>query len=235
MTTGCPRCGMPQSSLVGSSSENDENQMAPVPSSDGDETWNGYGRGDEGCNDCRGKSLEFDGLIALWAYSGRVCDAIVAAKYVYNAPLADAMGRRLGATVADRLAKLNHSPPDCVTYVPSHVTRQMSRGGNAIIAVAQTVARAIDRPCRKLLKANRMIKKQAWLDDDARQKNVHGAFSVRKSYASPRSPQLANQHILVVDDVYTTGATGNAVASALKQAGVARVTWVVTARTVRGR
>ncbi|TWU58100.1 ComF family protein [Rubripirellula reticaptiva] len=211
MASACRRCGSPQSIVV--------NRSAPAESV-------------VECQNCRSHSHEFDAVIALWSYNGRVCDAVVAAKYVHNAPLADAMGRRLGQRAAAYFA--GSAVPDCVTYVPSHLTRQMTRGGNAIVSVAQSVAKSLNRPSRGLLKLNRAIAKQAWLDDEARQKNVHGAFSVRKSYASPRSPQIANRHILVVDDVLTTGATADAVAGALKQAGAAKVTWAVTARAVRG-
>ncbi|MGB7324939.1 MAG: ComF family protein [Rubripirellula sp.] len=212
MASACRRCGIPQSIVV--------NRSTPAESL-------------LDCQNCRSHSHQFDAVVALWSYNGRVCDAVVAAKYVHNAPLADAMGRRLGDRAAAYFAGPD-TPPDSVTFVPSHLTRQMTRGGNAIVAVAQSVAKSINRPCKGLLKLNRAIAKQAWLDDEARQKNVHGAFSVKKSYDSPRSPQIANRHILVVDDVLTTGATADAVAGVLKQAGAAKVTWAVTARAVRG-
>ncbi|TWU51039.1 DNA utilization protein GntX [Rubripirellula tenax] len=229
MVSGCRRCGMPGSMATSvRPTSSPESTYTGEPTSTDD-------RGPENvdllpCPSCRSSGHEFDGVVALWSYQGRVTDAVIAAKYVHNAPLADAMGRRLGQRVQ---CDLNQVPADCVTYVPSHLTRQLTRGGNGNLAIAETVARVIGRPCGSLLRVNRRIDKQAWLDDEAREINVRGAFSARKSYALPRSPRITNRHILVVDDVLTTGATANEVARVLKQSGAAGVTLAVVARAVR--
>ena len=136
------------------------------------------------CRRCRDSKLEFDQVFPLWAYLDRVRDAIVAAKYAHQAPLSDAFGRRL----SDRLSLLvEHDCPDVVTFVPSHFSRQFSRGGNSNVTTATAVATGIGQPCRQLLRITRRIEKQAWLDEAERAKNVLGAFAPKKSYAFLRS------------------------------------------------
>ncbi|MFG0260951.1 MAG: ComF family protein [Novipirellula sp. JB048] len=166
----------------------------------------------------------------MWRYHGLVCDAVVAAKYVSQSPLADALGRRLGRVLAEPLAE---DRPTQVTYVPSYITRQWVRGGVGVRCVAEAVARTLGIPSNSLLRASRQIAKQAWLDDQQRLDNVHQAFQIRRRFGLLRSPNLTNQHILLVDDVFTTGATTNEIAKVLRQAGARKVTIGVVARTVR--
>lgn len=210
MAAACRGCGLPSVGPMDGSSQSDT------------------------CPNCivsHQSRFAFDRVVAMWSYQDRVCDAIVAAKFARHGAMADAMGRRLGRRIlSDQTAEM----PDLVTPIPSHWTRRMTRGGNGVASLAATVAGIIDRPCRDLMVANRRIKKQAWLSDADRRANVHGAFSVKKSYASPRPPKIANQHILVVDDVLTTGATASEIATTLKSAGAQRVTLAVVARAIRG-
>ena len=164
--------------------------------------------------------------------------------------MADALASRLANRVAEIFPEKSIFPeiplvdasstgevsrlPDLVTYVPSHLFRQMTRGGNSNRLFATTLARRLNIPMIECLRVSRPIAKQAWLDDEARKKNVAGAFLLKKSYAWRRSPKLTHRHILLVDDVLTTGATANEVARVLKQAGANRVTLAVTARAIRG-
>ncbi len=209
MRNHCPRCGMPQAAI-----SQLPNQL---PES-------------AGCIHCRKQDFQFDRVVALWAYQDLVCEAVVAAKYPRQAALGDALGHRLAAVVHERLAD---DLPEVVTYVPSYLTRRVSRGGNGTAVIASAVAHDIGRPCRPLLRTTRSIAKQAWLDDPQRLENVRGAFAVKRSYAFSRTPQPPNRHILVVDDVLTTGATANEVARVLRGSGVRRVSLAVVARAIR--
>ncbi|TWU43833.1 DNA utilization protein GntX [Novipirellula aureliae] len=182
------------------------------------------------CPQCRDKAFQFDAVIPLWNYHGLVCDAVVAAKYVHMSALAATLGDRLGIRVAERLVD---DCPDWVTFVPSYFTRQLSRGGVGTATLAHAVAKRLQVPSRQLLKMTRRIAKQAWLDDDARVHNVRHAFQLKTRYAFGRSPDLVNRHILLVDDVYTTGATADEVAGVLREGGAAKVTIAVVARSVR--
>ena len=122
---------------------------------------------------------------------------------------------------------------DLVTYVPSHFTRQFARGGNGNQVIAEEVGKTLGVPCRQPLKITRRISKQAWLGDQARNRNVSGAFCVKKSYAWGRLTGLKAKRILVVDDVMTTGATANEVSRVLLASGAQGVCLAVVARALR--
>ena len=181
------------------------------------------------CGHCRERTFQFEGVTALWSYQDRVRDAVIAAKYASHAALADALGRRLG----ERIAADSPDLPDLVTFTPSYWIRQIARGGNGVQVIASAVSRLIGRPCRSIVRLRRPIAKQAWLDDRQREENVRGALAFKKSYAWASSRALAGQHILLVDDVLTTGATANEMALVLRRAGARRVSLAVVARAVR--
>jgi predicted amidophosphoribosyltransferase len=223
MRSACLRCGVPRPPLAG---------HPPTDPADRDDSNESRGTAADRCVHCRDWEFQFDAVAPLWAYQDRVCDAIVAAKYARQSPLGDALGRRLGERAK---ALFSADLPDWVTFVPSHFSRQMARGGNGNQAIAVAVAGVVGRDARPLLRTTRRIKKQAWLDDEDRIKNVRGAFSLKKSYALLRPPELADRHILVVDDVLTTGATANEVARVLGVGGVRRVSLAVVARAIRSQ
>ena len=218
MESACPRCGLPRPATA----------VAAEVSDVADCNESGARLGS--CRRCKGRRFGFDGVTPMWMYQDRVCEAIVAAKYAHRSPLADALGRRLGRQV---LKRFGEDLPDLVTFVPSHFTRQMTRGGNANEFTAAAVAGRIERPCVAAMRITRRIKKQAWLDDAQRVENVRDAFSLKRSYALLRSRGIAGRHVLVVDDVLTTGATANEAARVLKEGGARRVSLAVVARAVR--
>ncbi|GAA5510613.1 ComF family protein [Novipirellula caenicola] len=228
MRSGCRHCGFPlgrqarQAELI-------ENLEFAEPETAGADS-EPHATGSQRCPQCKEKTFQFDRVVAMWRYHGLVCDAVVAAKYVSQSPLADALGRRLGDVLAVQLAD---DPPTLVTFVPSYFTRQWSRGGIGVRTIAAAAASTLGIPCVPLLRASRQIAKQAWLENEERVDNVRDAFEIRKRYGVLRSPDLTNQHILLVDDVFTTGATSNEVSGVLHQGGAPKVTVGVVARAVR--
>ncbi len=242
MESACPRCGIPRPRVTGHRATSDratsDRATANGATANGAtaDWWPADQGTDANCLHCRDKGFDFDAVVAMWSYQDRVCEAVIAAKYAHQSPLADALGRRLSRRVADRFSQPNEQGgPELVTYVPSHVTRQFARGGNGNRTIAMAVSRKIGLPCHTLLKMTRRIAKQAWLDDPQRLKNVHDAFTLKKSYAFPRPPAIANRHILLVDDVLTTGSTANEIAAVLHRGGARRVTLAVVARALRSQ
>ncbi len=233
METACPRCGRPGQSIVGGSGFGPRVDRPGAAAEREGGPISGRLNVDR-CQRCKDSEFQFDRVIPLWAYLDQVRDAVVAAKYVHQAPLGDALGRRLAQRVA---MAVDQDQPDVVTFVPSHFTRQFSRGGNSNRTIATAVATGIGSPCKQLLRITRPIEKQAWLDEADRTKNVRGAFALKKSYAFPGSAgravrQIADRHVMVVDDVLTTGATANEVARVFKNAGASRITVAVVARAI---
>ena len=227
MMTACTRCGRP--GALAASATPIEHRLC------------NQSQAEAGCPSCEKEQFIFDQVIATWTYEGLVCDAIVAAKHASRAALANCLGSRLGDKVR---ARFQADPgddvdmPDRVTFVPSSIRRRMTRGGrNGVATIAQAVAESLRPLGRKthvseLLRTTRAIKKQAWLTDKERLENVSGAFAAKKGYAWTKSTQVNNLHVLVVDDVLTTGATANEVTRVLRNAGARRVTLAVVARAV---
>ncbi len=193
---------------------------------------------ESGCLHCRGEKLAFDQCIPLWTYDGFVRSVVVASKYGSQTALADALGRRLGARV---LAKIEPADvPDWVTFVPSHLWRRLQRGmgGSRVLASAVTETCLHCWPEIRLLNAltiTRRIQKQAWLGEKERAENVRGAFRLRSKLTGRSLPgKLAGKHVLLVDDVITTGATSSEIARTLKESGARRVTVAAVARAFSG-
>ncbi|MCB1886910.1 MAG: ComF family protein [Rhodocyclaceae bacterium] len=155
---------------------------------------------------------------ALFDYAFPVPQLVQGLKYGQALELAPWLGLRL----CDRLPV--EASWDAVIPVPLHPARLRERGFNQAVELARPLARTRAAPLAgdELLRV-RATPAQAGLSARVRRGNLRGAFQ-----AAGRLPW---RHVLVVDDVMTTGATLMALADALKAAGVARVDAVVVART----
>jgi ComF family protein len=115
---------------------------------------------------------------------------------------------------------------DFIACAPMHWTRLAARGFNQAAWLAQGLSRASGKPWRPgLLKRVKRRKSQEGLSASERRRNVAGAIKA--------GGRLDGQTVLVVDDVFTTGATLEACARALKRAGATQVHGVTLARVVR--
>lgn len=111
---------------------------------------------------------------------------------------------------------------DLVVPVPLHWRRQLLRGYNQAESIGRPLARLLGLPFGEALKRPRATAAQAGLGRDHRRANVRQAFRARRPLSG---------HILLVDDVATTGATLDAAARALRRGGADRVTALAVART----
>jgi ComF family protein len=111
--------------------------------------------------------------------------------------------------------------------VPLHLTRLRWRGFNQSQLLAWSLARLARVPLDAFsLERVRPTRPQVELDHAERQRNVKQAFQVQ------RPERVRGQHILLVDDVYTTGATADECSRALMRAGAAAVDVLTLARAV---
>lgn len=143
-------------------------------------------------------------------------------------------GRRDGlATLAGWMAMAGRDlldEADLIVPVPLHYTRLVLRGFNQSAWLASALAKSTATPVSvdALLRV-RATPSQAGLDPRARRRNVAGAFDVRKS----RLALVRGRRIVLVDDVFTTGATVTGCTRALLKAGARTVDVLVLARVVR--
>lgn len=176
------------------------------------------------CPRCVAKPPPFSLARSGWCYAGALEQAIHAVKY----QKAEALGRYLGRRLAQRLELL---PVDvrygAVIPVPLHWKRRFWRGYNQAELLASPVSLALGVPLELRLGRAATFSNLARLGRQERAETIAGAFSIPAQVARA----LAGQAVLVVDDVYTTGATVGAFAQALLQAGVARVDVFTLART----
>ena len=125
-----------------------------------------------------------------------------------------AIGRHFGCLLGKRLAQSGlYKDVDAIIPVPLHWTRKWKRGYNQAEVIAKAAAKEIGAPVvTGMLARKRKTSTQTKLDVEHKYRNVSGAFEVRKR------PDPKIRHILLIDDVFTTGATMASCYSALRKA-----------------
>jgi ComF family protein len=171
------------------------------------------------CRECAGRRLAFATARAAVAYDDPVRRLVAGWK--------ERGLRRLADEAAGLMAERLDRPQEAVvTFVPPDRDRRLTRGYHPAERLALSLAAAWDLPCEPLLARTRSSQRQRGLSLSDRRRNVRGAFAA----ARPLSGAL-----LLVDDVYTTGATAHAASTALIDAGAAGVQVLTFARALRGR
>ena len=150
-------------------------------------------------------------------------ELVQALKYRGMLRLVPFLGGEMARAAAAAVMRL---PIDAVTAVPLHPTRLRERSFNQAEVLARHLARELGLPCRlDLLRRRLPTRAQPGLSRQERSRNVREAFCAETGASFPPPA-----HLLLVDDVLTTGATAEACAQALKAAGVGRVTALTLAR-----
>ena len=181
------------------------------------------------CGQCLSDPPSFDDSVVAAHYAPPLDRLIQDLKFRSRLPLAQAFGVLLarsavtasGIPSASRLATA-----DLILPVPLSSARLAERGFNQAMEIARPVARAMQLPLAgDLCLRVRDTCAQAGLPLSQRRVNMRGAFAVRQRSA------IEGRHIVVIDDVMTTGQTLNELAACLKRHGAARVSNLVLART----
>lgn len=180
------------------------------------------------CGPCHAKPHDFARARALFRYDDASKPLLLTFKYGDRLDHAPAFSRWL-----ERTGRALLDDADLVVPVPLHRWRLWRRRYNQAAVIAARLARLAGRPHDPLaLERKRATASQGEMPSaKARRRNVLGAFRV----PAAKIPQVRGRTILLVDDVFTTGATLNACARALKRAGAARVDALTLARVVRER
>lgn len=175
------------------------------------------------CAPCLAAPPEHDGVLAAVAYGDVSRDLALRLKY----------GRKLGfaRVMAQLMASRAAAFPEALLVpVPLHRWRLWSRGFNQALLIARAVGTQSGQGvAADMLRRKKRTAPLGHLTPNARRKEVAGAFAL----AADAQQQLSGRHVLLVDDVYTTGATANGCARVLKKAGAASVRVLCWARVLR--
>ena len=181
-------------------------------------TWRSAGLPPACCPRCRRSPRLVDRARAVGVYDGALRAIVHALKYDGRRSLARPLGRLMRERGADLL-----DGAACVVPVPLHHSRRRQRGFNQ----AADLARHLGVPVRPALRRVRATATQTGLPAAQRNRNVRGAFAAARA-----ARELSGRAVVLIDDVSTTGATLEACARALKEAGVAEVRALTAARVV---
>jgi ComF family protein len=167
------------------------------------------------CTACGGERHAFDRAVARFEYRFPLDRLVQRFKYAGDLSI----GRWLAGALAERVA---HEPrPHLLVVPPLSPSRLRARGFNQAIEIARVVGRRIGVPLRRDAVARRReTPSQAALGRRERAANLRGAFACTRP--------LTDLDVALVDDVLTTGATADAIARTLKEAGARSVAaWTI--------
>ncbi len=177
------------------------------------------------CGQCSRRRPAYERVEALWHYGFPVDALITRFKHNSQWPLGRLLAHLQGNGLQHRFAE-GLPRPDRLLPVPLARRRLRQRGFNQAGMLARWLSAQLDIPCDEhLLQRSRETPAQQALDARARQRNLRQAFRLGRAEA------LDGLHLALVDDVLTTGATAQALASLLRQAGARRVDVYCLART----
>jgi len=177
------------------------------------------------CGECLLEPPAFEQVVVPWRY-GFPVDSLITrfkhnAKWPFGHLLADVLGQYLQHRFDEGLPR-----PDVLLPVPLANKRLRQRGFNQAAMLARWLSESLDLPCEEqLLRRIKDTDAQQDLDAKARKGNLRNAFSL-----IPDS-DVKGRHLALIDDVLTTGATAEAIARLLMNAGAARVDVYCLART----
>ena len=181
---------------------------------------------DEICASCFGKSFYFDSNVSAFMYDELMRDLLRDMKFRNK--------KRIPIGLGILWAKLIKMPANdfLLTWLPMHPKKQKERGFNQAEVMAKEIAKASGVPCRNTLRRIVDTPAQSGLHPKLRQENVKDAFEI----VSQESVFDAN--IVIVDDIFTTGASLNECAKVLIEGGAKKIfarTLAITPRKITSK
>ncbi len=181
----------------------------------------------EGCGRCRTTSFRFQRAVTLGEYEKELRLLVLQAKTDRSGILATAAASLLAQVRAHDFREM---ALDLVLPVPMYRLRRWQRGVNSPDFIAAELAMRLNLPILSgVLRRIRPTELQYTLSANGRQENVAGAFDLKRPN-SAAGKMIAGKRVLLVDDILTTAATVNEIASLLKRHGAAEVFVAALAR-----
>jgi len=174
------------------------------------------------CANCAHRTLHFDAAVAAYRSRGIVRRVMLDFKYGRQIHLRHPVARWLLAALDDE--RLRSRRFNIIIPVPLHPARERQRGFNQAGLLAELVSEHVSIQARPALERIRYTTTQTAFDRAERMENLHGAFRLRKN------ADVRDLHVLLIDDVLTTGSTLSECARVLKEAGARSVHAATAAR-----
>lgn len=183
-----------------------------------------FAKSDDGCVHCRNRTLRFKNVVCLGMYEGPLRKALLAAKWSYSAVRMMSLGSLLSTARSQDLAEKKY---DQIVPIPQHWRQRMMRNFNPALVIGNELASRMKIECNvHMLKRTAQRRPQKRVSVNQRFSNQSGALAVTDPQA------VRGKHILIVDDVLTTGATCSEAAKVLKAAGAKSCSVAVLARVL---
>ena len=177
------------------------------------------------CGQCLSRPPAFERVIAPWTYNFPIDSLITRFKHSAKWPFGHLLAELLTQALQHRFDE-DLPRPELLVPVPLGNRRLRQRGFNQAAMLARWISASLDIPCdERLLLRTQDTDAQQDLNAEARQKNLRNAFALAANAS------FKGRHLALVDDVLTTGATAQALARRLMDAGAARVDVYCLART----
>lgn len=174
------------------------------------------------CSNCADREFHFEYAVAPFLSRGPVREFIHRFKYNRHLYLRHQLVDWMELGLADK--RLQCTPAEAFVPVPLHSARRREREFNQADMLAQLLSKRSGIPVEACLERIRYTTTQTRLDRHERMENLRGAFRVRQT------PQVTGRHLILIDDVFTTGSTVGECARVLRAAGAASVRVLTVAR-----
>jgi len=183
------------------------------------------------CMNCSGRRLHFEYAVAACRAEGSVRDLVHQFKYQRQLHLRGALTTLLLRALEEPRLAAEDLAGWLLVPVPLHRGRELDRGFNQSWELCAGLSRLTSIPAAQLLARTRETDSQASLDREERLRNLRGAFSLRRPRPWQKKITLQGRRVLLVDDVFTTGATTSECARVLRrEGGVEKVVVITLAR-----
>jgi len=166
------------------------------------------------CFNCKKRNHEFVRAVSVMSYTDKVPKVLHKFKYLGR----EHYGKHLAKFMAQAFA-LSGIEVDIVTEVPMYPIREEKRGYNQATILAKEVGEFLGIKYLPLCEKTVDNLSQASLDFKKRQENVKDVYKFDKAYRK----EIKGKSVLVVDDIFTTGATTDEISKVLKSAGASAV------------
>lgn len=168
----------------------------------------------EYCHDCSKFEQMYDSGRGIFLYRDPLKQSLMRFKFDGRKEYGDFLGELLCVYGRDFILQIQ---PEVILPVPIHKKKRNVRGYNQAEILAEKISRGFSIPIRTdLVLRKKFTKAQKELNRKERKKNLEQAFVVRREAGQYK-------RVLIVDDIYTTGSTVNAIAGKLKRQGVEQV------------